>query len=51
MSGLTDFPGAMVVTHLPYWLIAVYIVIAVRRTRRSLESLVRELEERGPGRS
>ena len=51
MSDLLDFPGAMLLTHLPYWIAAVYLILAVRRARRSLEAVTRALDERRDRRS
>jgi hypothetical protein len=48
MSAAADFAGTMVLTHLPQWVLAVYMVVAARRARRSLEALARELEDRRP---
>jgi hypothetical protein len=51
VSDLLGFAGSMVLTHLPYWLVAAYIVFAARRTRRALEAMARELEEHTSRRS
>ena len=51
MSRLLDFAGSMLATHLPYWIVAAYIVLAARRTRRALEAMARDLEEHASRRS
>lgn len=38
-----DQSAALFLTHLPYWLIAGYIVVVARRTRRSIEAVIRDL--------
>jgi hypothetical protein len=45
MKGLLDQASALVVTHVPYWVIAVYMVVVARRMRRSIEAVVRDLNE------
>jgi uncharacterized protein YoxC len=36
---------AMFLTHLPYLIVAVSLIVFVRRTRKSVERMVSELEE------
>jgi hypothetical protein len=43
-----DFLRSMFATHAPYWVAAVAIALALRHTRRTLESIATTLREQTP---